>query len=66
MFTGTALTVAIALGRGWQPRMPAWSLPGPPARRGHPQAGEAEVTGGGTRSSSMWVEYASETTVYRN
>jgi hypothetical protein len=28
LFTGTAVTVAIALGRGWRPRMPAWSLPG--------------------------------------
>lgn len=38
----------------------------PPAGRGHPQADEAEVTGGGTSSSSMWAAYASETTVYRN
>jgi hypothetical protein len=38
----------------------------PSARRGHLQADEAEVTGGGTRSSSMWALYASETTVYRN
>jgi len=29
------------------------------------QAEEAEATGG-TRSSSMWAVYASETTVYRN
>jgi pimeloyl-ACP methyl ester carboxylesterase len=31
----------------------------------HRQADEAEATGG-TRSSSMWAMYASETTVYRN
>ena len=28
LFTGTVLTVAIALGRGYRPRMPARSLPG--------------------------------------